>query len=94
MSSDVEDKGPVAHAKDGGTSSSETSVAEEGHEGSRRDFLASLGKWSSAVIGLALLGSAAGSAHADHDETDAEVQGKPEGSWRCLRCRCRCRCVW
>ena len=99
MSRDFEDKEPVAPAENEEGSSS-GSVPEDGHDGSRRDFLTSLGKWSGAVIGLALLGTAATVAHAD-DETDAEAEGKPESSWRCWRCRCRCwrcrcrcRCAW
>jgi len=105
MSLDFENKEPVAPEKREETSSSEP-IAPEAHAESRRAFLTSLGKWSGAVIGMALLGAAAGPAHAD-DEVDAEseAEGKPESSWRCWRCwrcrcwrcrrrRCRCRCVW
>ena len=97
MSRDVEDKEQIALADNEGVSSSEP-VPEEARDESRRDFLTSLGKWSGAVIGLALLGTAVSSTEAD---ADADAEGKPESSWRCWRCyrcrcwrcRCRCRCV-
>jgi hypothetical protein len=93
MSRDFEDKERMAPADSEEVTSSET-VPEEAHDETRRDFLTSLGKWSGAVIGLALLGAAVSSTDAD---ADAETEGKPESSWRCYRChrcRCRCRCVW
>ncbi len=98
MSRDFEDKGPIAPA-DNEEGSSPESVSEEAHDETRRDFLTGLGKWSGAVIGLALLGTAVSSTDAD---ADADAEGKPDSSWRCWRCwrcrrwrcRCRCRCVW
>ena len=60
----------------------------EKQDQSRRRFLTNLGKWSGAVIGIALLGSASNSTDAE-----ADCEKKPEESWRCGRCRCRCRCI-
>jgi hypothetical protein len=87
MSGDFDDKEQNAPA-DGEDVSSPDSVTEEAHDESRRGFLKNLGKWSGAVIGIAVLGSAVSSTDADADPSH-----KPEESWRCWRCwRCRCRC--
>jgi hypothetical protein len=91
MSRDFEDKEPTGPTEDVEVSSSESEPEE-----SRRSFLTGLGKWSGAVIGIALLGTAVSSTDAD---AEADAEGKPESSWRCWRCRCwrcrcRCRCVW
>lgn len=52
---------------------------EAAADDSRRSFLVGLGKWSGALIGIALLGASASST-------------EPDESWRCWRCRSRCRC--
>jgi len=86
---DDKDKGELPGGEDVSSSNSRT---EEGHDESRRGFLKNLGKWSGAVIGIAVLGSTAGSTDAE-----ADPSRKPEESWRCSRCwrcRCRCRCIY
>ncbi len=87
MSRDFEDKEPNLPVEEKEASSSEP-VPSEKQDESRRRFLTNLGKWSGAVIGIALLGSVLNSTDAK-----ADCEGKPEESWRCGRCRCRCRCI-
>ncbi len=87
MSQDFEDKEPNAPVEE---TSSADPVTSEAQDESRRRFLTNLGKWSGAVIGIALLGNAVSSTDA---EAEADSDKKPEESWRCWRCwRCRCRC--
>ncbi len=88
MSRDFDDKEKDVLA-DGEELSSIEPETNEGSDDSRRDFLKSLGKWSGAAIGIALLGNAM--SPSDLDAEDEFSEG-PEESQRCLRCRCRCRC--
>ncbi len=86
MSGDFDDKELDKPAESEDVSSS-NSLTEEADE-SRRGFLKNLGKWSGALIGIAVLGSAL-----TPKDAEADPSNKPEESWRCWRCwRCRCRC--
>jgi hypothetical protein len=87
MSQDFEDKEQHVPDLEEEVPSPDHETVDEQDE-SRRGFLKSLGKWSGAAIGIALLGAALTPTDAEADSSE-----KPEESWRCWRCwRCRCRC--
>lgn len=91
MSRDFEEKEEIARADKEDVPSSESAV-EQAQDESRRDFLTSLGKWSGAVIGIALFGSAVSSRDAEAREEEPFRCWRCHRCHRCHRCRCRCRC--
>jgi hypothetical protein len=92
MSRDFEDKEEIVPASEGDDVASSESAVKQPQEGSRREFLTSLGKWSGAVIGIALFGGAISSQDAEASDEEHYRCWRCHRCHRCWRCRCRCRC--